>query len=514
MKKTLLTLFAIVPLGAAMVVLQSCAGQGGPTAAVGGTTTSPTAAFLALQPAAQSGATFIGANACGATSCHPGELTDWKTTNHFANNITCERCHGPGSAHAANPGTVTIQQDPTQANILAFPKISDPVVCAQCHGPIYSDYMTSKHAEIIDEGGKGPSVSTSTANLCVSCHNGLSRPMTFDARTPVMAPGSALVTQIANYGNTATYPDAHTANCDTCHNPHKKTGNMDWNGADNQVRHALSNTTDLAQIWDTTYPQTQPDTVQFQTLNQVCGQCHNGRGTDFSDTNLLRVGGRPPMHHNDQFNMLLGVQGVPIYTANTKDAPVITFAKNTMAHADIDGQCSHCHMPNGKHTWTPSYDASCAPCHTAAGAAAAVDSVKNSVINDLTTLSTRLAAWAQTKTQAANPALAWSPDSWMPTSVIPKGEYVPTSTEEAALPLSILRARYNYFYIVIDNSYGVHNHVYEQDLIQSANANLDLDASVPAVVVSPSLTLAQKKDAINRTLTLLKQADYTDGGEH
>lgn len=530
MKKILLTLLAIVPFGAAMVVLQSCAGQGGPVGATGGGAGSATADFIGLLPAAQNAASasFVGEATCGKAGCHADRLDDWKTTKHFANKISCERCHGPGSVHSASavpiaalatsdPAYVAYkakEQDPTQADILAFPKVSSPKVCGQCHGPQYGHFLDSVHAQILDEDGNGPSVSTSSSR-CIGCHNGLARVMTYDASTPVDLDAAARA-KVAPYGNTATYSEAHTVNCDTCHNPHKTMGNLDRDGEDHQNRHLLTNddSSQIANLLVTAYPVAESNIKTFQTFNQICAQCHNGRGTDPSDANLTRktgspatYSGRPQMHDSPQGNMFFGVQGAPgVYTDLTIGGGVQAFAKTTMSHTDISDQCVHCHMPAASHTWTPSYDVSCSPCHTAAGAAAAVDSVKASVINDLYALSTRMAGWATQQLQGAGPA-KWSPDSWMPRSVIPAGEYVPTVTEENTIvPLSIIRARYIYFFIVRDNSYGVHNHVYEQDLMQAANATLDLDSNVPAAAVSPAVSTAQKKAYIDRTLTLVKQA--------
>ena len=111
--------------------------------------------------------------------------------------VQCENCHGPGSAHAANP---------TEA---AFSRAVTSDACGQCHQdvhhPTYEEWQTSAHAR---------SVADSHQDKCLACHSQegffyqLSQPI-----TPVAAGRSKQVYGTTNIG------------CPTCHDPHEATAN-------------------------------------------------------------------------------------------------------------------------------------------------------------------------------------------------------------------------------------------------------------------------------------------------
>jgi hypothetical protein len=162
---------------------------------------------------------------------------------------------------------------------------------------------------------------------------------------------------------------------------------------------------------------------------------------------------RPPYHNGPQYSMLLGVSG---YTA--QGGPI----QGTSSHAEAPDQCAHCHMPDGRHTFTVSLDTGCAPCHTAADAAARSTSVKGEIQNSLLALRTRMQTWSQ---QAFN-----NPDLWDYTSNIPEGE---TPPNQAQVPLQVKRSRYNYYFVLNDGSYGIHNTPYTRYLLTVANQQLD-----------------------------------------
>ena len=162
--------------------------------------------------------------------------------------------------------------------------------------------------------------------------------------------------------------------------------------------------------------------------------------------------------------------------------------QRNMAHATAPGQCAHCHMPNSKHTYTVSYDVSCQPCHTGQGAADNANSVKTQMINGEYALLTRLQAWTAS-VFPGKPNNWWDYTSNIYTTTPPPG------FDESQVPLAVRRARYNYYMILIDDSFGPHNFPYATTLLQVANDNLDSIGVPPSAAPSRAegdLTTAQK----------------------
>jgi hypothetical protein len=197
------------------------------------------------------------------------------------------------------------------------------------------------------------------------------------------------------------------------------------------------------------------------------------------------------MHDSNQYNMLLGFAGVE------GSGPVIS---NT-AHANVPGQCSHCHMPDSRHTFTVSFNA-CVPCHTEVDAANRVTSIKTEILNGLYALRVRMSNWAI----AAYPGEPGNEIFWEYTSTITGEGYTPPA--QAGVPIEIKRARHNYYFIVRSGDFGVHNGAYAKHLLTVANENLD-DLSVPAAPKSP-LSLAQKTRIIKADKARAARADSDD----
>lgn len=469
-----ITLFAVVPFVAATLSLESCAGVGGATKTDTGGLPSVTQAFLALLPTAQDGSTYVGNDGCSNGTCHTGRAdgvdAHFSETKHAQKGVTCERCHGPGSKHAA---------EPTKDNILTFPKLTDPVVCAQCHGPLHEEYKASGHVGFISS----PVISASTnpagakSSRCVMCHSGL-------FRTEVQSLGLDMATmtndEIKKIADDTIASVPHVANCSTCHDPHSKTGKLDQNGQEKQLRRNVFNT-------DTTNIAPGTTAATFTNYDHVCAQCHNGRGTNPADASLTSGSSRPNMHDSNQFNMLMGLGGVE------GSGPV---DRNT-AHATAPGQCTKCHMPDSRHSFTVSYDKGCAPCHTASDAAARAESIKSTILNDLYSLKEKMEAWALGRFGDA--------DFWNYSSLV--AEEGKTAPSQSLVPIEVKRARHNYYFIVRSGDYGVHNAPYAKSLIRVANDNMDA-LSAPAVLASKApVSQAQKKASIENDRKLAHLAD-------
>lgn len=481
----LITLISLLPLACAVVVLQSCGGEGGPVAGggSGGGLPSPTAQFLALLPSAQAGSAYIGSTACVNGTCHGGGARGdgvvyehWQQTKHFTANVGCERCHGPGSTHALNP---------TKANILTFPKLASAAVCGQCHGPIFDQWNFSKHSKLVASPVEsmitGPA--STRSSRCASCHSGLFRTQIVEGGVDVASLSDDVIRQL---GRDTKDLVPHVATCSTCHNPHSLTGNLTDTGEDVQLRHKTYNE-------DTTAVAPGTNAASFTKMDHICAQCHNGRGTNPSDTSLTSGASRPSMHDSNQYNMLLGLGGV---VAGGSVTPANT------AHASIPGQCSKCHMPDSTHAFTVSYDKSCSPCHTVADAAARVRSTKDDMVNQLFALRTRMEDWAF--------ARFGNRDFWDYTSLIDAEYGTGSAPAQTNVPIQVKRARHNYYFVVRDSSYGVHNGPYGRHLVSIGNVNMDA-VPVPSRGSNPRLNLsvAQKLEILQKDRQRAGQAELT-----
>ncbi len=475
-KRWFFSLFASIPVIAAVLALQSCGGVGGSTS--NAVTPGPaTDQFILLLSDAQRKATSIPPEACNA--CHSGKggpdapiYQHWKDTKHSTKGVNCESCHGPGGAHKAKP---------SKANILTYPKITDPVVCGQCHGTITDQYNFSGHAKLIadpvEEAITDPDRYGKTSR-CIVCHSGLVRAEVTENGEDISKLSNKEIQELCE--NTIKYVP-HTADCVTCHNPHKKTNNLGNNGAQAQLRHKIFNvdTTDIG-------PGKTAD--KFTEYDHICAQCHNGRGTNPADFKLETGTARPSMHDSNQMQMLMGFGGV-------EGTGVV---KRNTAHAQAPGQCTKCHMPDSRHSFTVSFDKGCAPCHTPADAAQRANTIKSDILSLLVSLRTRMESWA--KTNLGN-SMFWEYTS----NINAEGLKPPDQT---LVPIEIKRARHNYYFVIRSGDYGVHNAPYAKTLIQVANDNLTT-LKVPKVP-APQMTRDQQFQLIEKDKARASKADLRD----
>ncbi len=435
-----------------LLVLYGCGGGGGPVRPPQPPAgpPSPTAEFLNLLPEGQRGATFVGSERCA--TCHGGRqgqveplYASWSKTRHAAASVGCEHCHGPGSKHA---------EAPSKENILTYPDITRSIVCGQCHGPSYDDHEHSAHSEAVEElidpnfVGSNPRLYVAT---CYRCHSAPFRTQLVDAKLAVGKTRDEIdsaITALSDNELLSYVPVTHeTAGCVTCHDPHRNTDYLTKEGKQALLRRPVENTdtTDIA-------PGTPPK--QHTTFNHICASCHNGRGANPSDSALQTGTARPNMHDSNQFNMLMGIGGVE------GTGPVV----RNMAHATAPGQCTHCHMPNGRHIMTVSYDVSCAPCHTPADAYRA-QALRSKIELDLYVLRVRMENWAQQQ--------FGDRDLWNYWALVPAEKQTTARNIQGQIPIEVKRARHNYYFVLRDASFGIHNPPYTRHLLNIANAELD-----------------------------------------
>lgn len=481
------TLFAAVPFTVGILVLQSCGGEGGPRGGGGGLP-GVTAQFIALMSPEQQGADYIGTESCSTAQCHGGDpepiQAHWQETTHADRGVGCERCHGPGSAHQANP---------TTTNILTFPKNASPVVCAQCHGPTSEQFNLSGHnllvASPVESAVQNPA--GAKTSRCIACHSGLMR-IKVNKGADL---GTMSDQEIREISEATLTQVPHIANCATCHDPHKRTGNLTDTGDEVQLRRQVFNM-DIGPV--------APDSVpaSFTTYDHACAQCHNGRGASATDAKLNSGTSRPNMHDSNQFNMMLGFGGFE------DEEPIERYT----AHATVPGQCSKCHMPDSNHSFKVSYDKSCTPCHTATDAATRIATTRNDIIDRLLALRERMKNWAV----ATYPGQPGNIYFWEYTSNIGAEGF--TAPPQAGVPIQIKRARHNYYFVIRSGDYGAHNAVYARHLITEANEEIDALAGgpfAPSGGRSPqsSLSNAQKLQILEKDRKKAQQADVRDTGQ-
>ena len=473
---------AATALTIGLFVLAGCGGGGGPILVPGNAAASVSALFLQLLPAAQSSASYVGTAKC--QSCHTDQYhSNWKVTRHAQVGTGCEQCHGPGSVHAQNRTASLVKAD-----ILTYPNVTEPIVCGQCHGPIFDQLNNSRHAGAVADVIASAHANPAGGKTCLRCHGAPLRTQFINAtwtqgklqnlsETTIQNQADTAITSLTNAQIDAFATASHqSANCVTCHDPHTRTGNLLASGEEKQLRRATFSI-------DPTPILPGSATKVTSNLNHICGTCHNGRGGDPSDAALLKASStaRPNFHEGPSFNMLLGVTG---------SLPPGTVIQHS-SHADAPDQCVHCHMPDARHTFTVSLDTSCQPCHTAADAAARESSVRDEVLTGLLVLRTRLESWAQTK--FANSAF------WDYYSLVDEDPAVQAESKaiQDQIPIEIRRVRHNYYFIIRDRSFGIHNTPYTRQLLFYSHSLLDsLGVSRAAVPKSR----AQILDVIKRDL--------------
>ncbi len=450
----------LVLFGAWLLALYGCGGGGGPKVLRPPEgPPSPTAEFLALLPEGQRGATFVGSEKCA--ECHGGRqaqgepiYVSWRQTKHAAVNVGCEHCHGPGSKHA---------ESPSEDNILTYPNITRSIVCGQCHGPSYDEHKRSAHAkpveELIDPNfvGSNPRLYVAT---CYRCHSAPFRVELVDVKLAIGQSRDVIdsaISALTNEQLMAYLPVTHeSASCVTCHDPHRNTNYLTKEGKQALLRRAneSTDTTDIA-------PGTPPK--QHTTFNHICASCHNGRGANPSDSALETGTARPNMHESNQFNMLVGIGGVE------GTGPIV----RNMAHLNAPGQCTHCHMPNGRHTMTVSYEIGCAPCHTLADASQRAQTLRAEIELKLYALRVRMENWARQQDFNGDGQPDNDPDLWNYWALVPTEKQSLARTIQGLIPIQVKRARHNYYFVLRDGSFGIHNPPYARHLLNVANLALD-----------------------------------------
>jgi hypothetical protein len=330
--------------------------------------------------------------------------------------VQCENCHGPGSAHPTDLGSVDV--------------VMAAGMCGSCHN--------GTHHATFDEWGSSPHNSVildpAESASCVKCHNGVY------AATYLDDP--------AGFVNPSAVADTMAITCAVCHDPH---------GNDNlaNLRNAAANDVVL------------PDgtVVPEAGAGRLCMACHNGRRTPTNIEGQLANGSAHfGPHHSNQGDMLAGTG------AYEELAPDFPFTSSR--HLAVREGCVHCHTHGHEgdvtytgHGFLPTVE-SCEECHGVItdfdqilakqdfDGNGQIEGVQDEIHGLLGVLRTAIIeASANTEDSLA---LATAPEF----SVAVGDTNITTRTQR--------EAGYNYFFVEYDGSHGVHNTTYAIQLLQQS----------------------------------------------
>ena len=333
--------------------------------------------------------------------------------------IQCENCHGPAKEHLTDPSGK--KPDATWS--------AD--VCGPCHfssdrHPKGYSWDNSAHANSVGEAAEPYHMNSSS---CSRCHT---------------AQGFVNET-IKGQTSGAPYADVQPITCQACHDPHNAKNPM-------QLRRA--------------------------SIADACTGCH-----------ITRLSSRSGLHHSHQGPMLLGVDATP-YSGQSGsvgewsgwELPGYTYQNS--AHSDIVDRCVDCHMAQtptfdptfvkpdtllnkvGGHTFNVVYDngtpdneaddilnpVGCRDCHGEVSLAfvrLSQDNIKG-LLDSLKAL---------------------LPKDTAGVPLVP--QKISTQPGKAA--------SYNYYFVLYDLSFGVHNHIYAKQLLESSIDQMKLGAGAAKI---------------------------------
>ncbi|HVM51294.1 MAG TPA: hypothetical protein VMU04_24905 [Candidatus Acidoferrum sp.] len=371
-------------------------------------------------------------------------------------NIQCENCHGPGSQHAYGLGPTGLLGD---TNVIT--RTVDSGDCNQCHDApshhIYgTEWYASRHALTT-----GPA----SAN-CLPCHS-----------------ANGFIGRQAQNGSYAvgavTNVSFATISCQTCHEPHGNT--------------IPTNNPHLLRVMGAV---TMPDgtVITNAGTGAICLECHQNRNGSATNQLVNYPAGKGTWfggnsfgaHDNPQGDMIEGVNAMTYGQA-------IPSSPHRVAVTNL---CVGCHMQSlaandpglyvaGGHSWNMSYNVitngvtntvdevgACMPCHgpiTSFNFQTADyngDGVIEGVQTEVQHLLDKLSTMLPNSTYQAN-SNNYVADGLVKTSISAKTNWPP----------KFLKAGYNWQFVTMDGSLGVHNVAYAVGLLKASIGDLTGDSN-------------------------------------
>jgi hypothetical protein len=407
-------------------------------------------------------------------SCLPCHTVGYGLPTGFTNalhtpqleGVQCENCHGPAGYHAANPDDPTVVP---QVELAAQ-------VCGGCHSarfapasvpashlPFFEDWDASPHQAVVPDVLASMSSSSANISSCGRCHSG-------SARLALLQGENPSVTLTNDYDVAIT--------CAVCHDPHTIhvwtnvlngvitfTNLLTGNAAvitnnqlgpiyTNQLLCALSSTNDFYLTTSDVF------TNVYNPNINVCAQCHNDRGSAWTDTSCSP-------HPSPQYNMLLGTVG-ELTTGPSPGLP--------STHSRLEMQCAECHMRTTNdfsgHTFEVATYNLCYNCHS--DPAGLVQYVTNNISNQIQQTVALLDMWATNNApevlRTNYGTLAWE---YTTPGDLSTGGPGPNAAQQTQITNVIQMARFDLYLVLYDGSYGVHNAPYDAELLQTAQSWID-----------------------------------------
>ena len=365
-------------------------------------------------------------------------------------NIQCENCHGPGSQHIYGSPTLG------NTNLISVSYIAGN--CAQCHDSLThhvktTEWSASRHA-VATRTPSGPS-----RNNCVRCHT---------------APGFAQYISHAGATNVsyATNTTYEAITCAACHDPHDPTN-------PHQLRAA------------NTYTLPEGTTVTNAGLGALCMNCHHSRNGEATNNITKYKLGLPTWANGSSFGVHDSTAGDMVEGVNA-----ITYGKfipSGSHSAVITNVCVGCHMQPvaithpafgqaGGHTYSMTYKVVnggvtntedlvdvCVKCHGQiegfdfARKDYDGDGVIQGVQTEVQNLLNQLSRLLPNSTYRADGN--YVADGLVKTSVSVKTNW----------PTKFLQAAWNWQFVNVEGSKGVHNAPYAVGVLKASIADLTDD---------------------------------------
>jgi len=357
-------------------------------------------------------------------------------------NIQCENCHGPAGNHAVQGA---IPGDPGFANKDYMYKTFDSGVCAPCHGapdrhPRYIQWKASLHSVSHVEGNN---LFYQNRGSCSRCHV-----------------GQGFVNETIN-GNAAPvdgYANPSTIGCVTCHDPHDNTG------TEHQLRRG--------------------------SVRDACTGCHTTRLSSYSG-----------LHHSHQGQMLQGTETNAFagdFSQSIQDVAgweLPGYLYTNSAHSAIEERCAVCHMAPSP-DFDPTYGSKDTLSDKLGGHTFAIhwdggdpnDEAKH-MINDTGCKSCHdglefgpVSLTMVHESQHAIKTLLDTLKNYLPLrSPTQSNPGLPKFPQDNTLTPIQKAAAYNWWFVNNDGSFGVHNHAYATQLLQSSLEQVKLGAGAAQI---------------------------------
>jgi len=358
--------------------------------------------------------------------------------------VQCESCHGPGSAHAG--GT---EASPPNGPLAAL----DAATCATCHEgahhPYFDEWETSMHAKMDENHAYDLA-------YCQPCHSGAGFVAAYDQNE------SSLFTDAGS--------DPGNLTCGACHDSHDATnpGQLRTVAAVTLVEN--DGQTDGGGM-----------TVEGHGAGQLCMQCHHARHAPVNaeGDEIAEGDAHFGPHHSTQADVLYGQTGYELVNAS--------FTFNSSGHGEIEDACVTCHVhavPYGEfaadsasvgHTFLPT-TAACEPCHGEINDFSdimakhdydndgTVEGIQVEVGGLMEMLATKMVEADTTPGDTLVGAVA-DVDSVL--------DHLDGMDATSALAVELRKAGWNLSYVANDASHGVHNPAYVIELLQQSINFLD-----------------------------------------